>query len=194
MNETWKHIDGLPLGYEISDAGNIRENYGDHYEIMRLSKSGKYLTFCIRGKQLLVHRLVADAFLPKPNIQIGRWVILHLDGDTHNNAVTNLQWINAVDLYFTKAHNECIIRCIEDQLTFNSIQTASAFYGIPTYTLTACIDADTSICGLHFQRMPSIEVKDCDIIASGSQITHILANMSYVDLAELQTAMKQLNK
>lgn len=51
------------------------------YKSVRLSKQTR------RQKQ--VHRLVAEAFIPNPmNLPI----VNHLDGDKHNNCVSNLEW------------------------------------------------------------------------------------------------------
>lgn len=43
---------------------------------------------------MLVHRLVAMAFIPKEN---GKDFIDHIDGDRKNNAATNLRWVTRVE-------------------------------------------------------------------------------------------------
>ena len=55
-----------------------------------------------KRRSVLVHRLVAGAFLPLPDrldMQLH-----HKDFDKHNNAAENLEWLNAAD--HTKIHAE----------------------------------------------------------------------------------------
>lgn len=83
--EIWKPIPDL-LGYSVSNKGRIRkDNTG---QIMVLSKNGGYCRITISKH---VHRLVAEAFIEKPNEE-KCWVD-HIDGNRSNNNVENLRWV-----------------------------------------------------------------------------------------------------
>lgn len=110
MEEEWKDIDGYEGYYQVSSFGRVRSldryvkdtrrncfNFvkgrimsqsnadKEHYRQVGLSKDGK-VTTC------LVHRLVAQAFIPNPN---NLPQVNHKDENRENNNVDNLEWCTA---------------------------------------------------------------------------------------------------
>jgi len=58
-------------------------------ELSLVNHSAGYLYVVINGKTALVHRLVAEAWVPNPdNLDF----VNHKDGDKKNNTVENLEW------------------------------------------------------------------------------------------------------
>ena len=112
--EIWKDIPGYEGLYKISNTGKIlsisktrtgysymakkkiNRSYKDR--ILRPQKIGNYFGVALTKngdqKTLLVHRLVALAFLPNhenmPNIN-------HIDFNTHNNSIDNLEWCTQLE-------------------------------------------------------------------------------------------------
>lgn len=78
--------------YTISDKGvvtNIVTN-----KVLKVDNNQRYSRIRLfnkekKPKKFLVHRLVADAFLPRVE---GKNIINHIDGNYYNNEVTNLEW------------------------------------------------------------------------------------------------------
>ena len=114
--EIWMDIKGV-IGYEVSNTGKIRSKPREVQD-NGLSKNGisflRNRTFI--GKELkstpvnhlghqsvafykngrtkggqLVHRIVAEAFLPNPN---NLPIVDHIDGNPKNNNVENLRWVD----------------------------------------------------------------------------------------------------
>ena len=96
--EEWRDIKGYEGKYQISDLGRIKSlNYRGNtnqehilklkearngYNQVQLYKNGK-------GVFYLIHRLVAQAFIPNPdNLPI----VNHKDENKENNNVDNLEW------------------------------------------------------------------------------------------------------
>lgn len=84
--EIWKPISCFP-GYSVSNKGRIKKDSTD--QIMVLSSNGGYARFTVTRH---VHRLVAEAFLEKPEDERRCWVD-HIDGNRANCDVSNLRWV-----------------------------------------------------------------------------------------------------
>ena len=92
----WKPFKDAP--YEVSSKGYIRGGLRNKSELKAGTDDGRgYLRVSlkvIRNKPFRMHRLVAMAFLDNPeNLE----TVDHIDGNTKNNCVCNLQWMNLRD-------------------------------------------------------------------------------------------------
>jgi DNA primase catalytic subunit len=98
QNEIWKrlHIDGLSDPYEVSNLGRLRSfKYHPEGIILQGSVVQGYKAFITRldnGKSCTryFHRLVAEAFLAKPDERYK--YVIHLDYNKQNNHIDNLRW------------------------------------------------------------------------------------------------------
>ena len=97
MEEIWKEIEGYGGRYKVSNLGNVKSmNYGNHgYErnlVPKVNNCGRlWVELFSNGekKQILIHRLVGQAFIPNPqNLP----QINHKDENPMNNVVDNLEW------------------------------------------------------------------------------------------------------
>lgn len=89
MTEEWRRIDIMP-SHEVSSIGRVRSGTG---RILPMSERNGYLKVSFwRDRHVVtrsVHVLVLTAFSgPRPP----GYVVRHLDGDKHNNVVSNLAW------------------------------------------------------------------------------------------------------
>ena len=76
MEEIWKDIVGYENWYQVSNKGNVRALHfygktlstGDNgvRNLKLVLKSTGYYVVSLKGKQKLVHRLVAEAFIQNP--------------------------------------------------------------------------------------------------------------------------------
>lgn len=96
-SELWKPVKGFEGFYEVSSEGRVRGV--DRIDLCGRRRKGKIISINSvqqvmlsrngKKKNCLVQKLVADAFLEKP--QAGEKLV-HVDGNLENNCVDNLKW------------------------------------------------------------------------------------------------------
>lgn len=124
--EIWKDIKGYEGLYQVSNLGRIKslcgwngKEYIAREKILNPYKqkaNKNYYRSVVKlrnkkeSKDMKVHRLVAETFIPNPNKFP---IINHKDGNPLNNCVENLEWCNQA--YNTKhaRENGLIIRVID---------------------------------------------------------------------------------
>jgi hypothetical protein len=93
MSETKRiMIDGQETDYTINTEGiviNLKTKRELKGTLARNEYRNVQLTINGKAKSVMVHRLVAETFIPNPN---NYSMVSHIDGNKYNNNVDNLQW------------------------------------------------------------------------------------------------------
>jgi hypothetical protein len=168
MEEIWKNIEGYEGQYQISNLGRVKSlerlrktkcggqcivkerimspaDNGDGYLQIQLCKDSK-------PKHLLVHRLVAVAFIDNSN---NLSQINHKDEDKHNNCADNLEWCDSTYNNNYGAHIQKISKpviCIETGERFNSISDVYRTKGYNVgYICLCCKGIRNKAYGYHWK-------------------------------------------
>lgn len=143
MKEIYINLPGYEGLYQISNLGNIKgcKRQGADGGIIRPAKrKDGYLQVHLRkngkGKMLLVHRLVASAFLPLVD---GKHQVNHKDGNRSNNASNNLEWCtakeNTLHAHDVLKKNTRQVLCVETGVVYPSIRNAARSIGYDNATI-----------------------------------------------------------
>ena len=157
--EHWKSIDCYEGLYEVSDMGRVKSlgnNKTRKEKILKPHNSGSgYLkvTLCKDGhtKQLLLHRLVAEAFIQNPN---NLATINHKDEVKTNNVASNLEWMSIEDnvaysqIHMAKRRVQMLDKSTGELLaTFPSTMEAERVTGIDQGNISKCCNGKLKSAG-----------------------------------------------
>ena len=106
-NEIWEIVENTNGNYYISNRGRVKSYTAYNAILLKpMRTENGYLRVEIvqneRRAIKLIHRLVAAAFLPKP--QSIEMQLHHKDGNKENNEYNNLQWVTPTE--HRMIHNE----------------------------------------------------------------------------------------
>lgn len=146
-------IDGFPA-YKVDSAGNVYNSKG---RILKPCTSANgYLRVSLNNgtekhKRFLIHRLVAQAFIPNPD-KLPQ--INHIDQDKTNNGAENLEWCSPLH-NLNHSHiiekagkaNERKVQCITTGKIYNSIKEITSELGLSHSNIVACCKGRRHTCG-----------------------------------------------
>ncbi len=185
MEEIWKDVPGYEGLYLVSNFGNVKSlprkvSYINKYgketsticggNILSKTKTGQgwktdnyYLSVMFtvgnKSKRMLVHRLVAAAFIPNPD---NLPQVNHIDGDKTNNRVDNLEWCTMnhnmehamYDIKTIKTNFKCVpIMCLETGEEFRSTSEAAKIYHLNRRNLSYAISKGKPYAGKHWTKI-----------------------------------------
>lgn len=79
--------------YSINENGEIRNDTTGNIKVPFINSKNGYKTVDLykdgKSKKYLVHRLIAEAFIPNPD---NKPTVDHKDGNRTNNSIDNLRW------------------------------------------------------------------------------------------------------
>ena len=153
MKEIWRNVVGYEGLYQVSNLGRVKrvergitrkdgvktnvkeciiKSHEDDYEKVVLHKDKK-------KDFLLVHRLVADAFLENEN---NYKYVTHLDGNNMNNALSNLEWSDKKQPY-RKNLCERYVNYIKENAENLSISELASMFRVNERTIKMYLNENT---------------------------------------------------
>lgn len=140
--------------YKIDECGNVYNKNGIKLKQERTRNGYLSVSLCndkVKHKRFLVHRLVAQAFIPNP---LNLPQVNHKDENKTNNCVNNLEWCTpAYNLNYSNVINKASIakyhkiRCVDTGVVYDSIKEVENKFGLHHSNLVACCNGKRKRCG-----------------------------------------------
>jgi hypothetical protein len=107
QSEIWKDVKSFEGTYQVSNLGRVKridnskirnKRYCGEYYFKGMDNGCGYLRIKLTknniSKRYMLHRLIAEAFIPNPQ---NKPQVNHIDGNKQNNSISNLEWVTRLE-------------------------------------------------------------------------------------------------
>ena len=164
MKETWKPLrynGQLYEGYLVSDLGRIIGKKGKILSTEISNAGYKLFTLCAdKQYKRLVHRAVAETFIPNPE---RKEQVNHINGDKTDNRVENLEWVTQSENLFHASKAGKMSREVKRKVTNEMIvemrknfKPRDEQYGVKAYCKKYGLGRTTVDDIVHYRRFKEV--------------------------------------
>ena len=156
MQEIWKDIPNYEGYYQVSNLGRVKSTPHSKYKKSKILKNiprNGYLSVILcdekSKKNVFVHRLVAQCFVPNPE---NKPIVNHIDGNKSNPCAYNLEWCTYKEntqhaimnglMFNCKSHYQVIYQFDQNGIIVNawdSVKSASENLNISQRGIYNCV-------------------------------------------------------
>lgn len=145
-----KDIIGYEGLYAITSCGKVWSYKSKKFLKPKKNNRGYLLVGLYKEnkqRHFLIHRLVAEAYIPNPQ---GLETVDHIDNNKEHNYIGNLQWMTNKD---NNSKEHCKkIQCVETGQIFDSVKEAANFVNRAGTNISKCLTGKNKTCaGYHWE-------------------------------------------
>lgn len=117
MEEIWKTVKGYNGYYQVSNTGKVRNP--NKVLTPNVGVKNGYVYVTLRKDKRLLHRIVAETFIPNP---FNKPEVDHINGIRTDNNVCNLRWVTRTETIIILLLKAVLVNLLKVKLSMQKLK------------------------------------------------------------------------